>query len=199
MKKLILSLILTITTSFVISQTLPDSPKKLKSLPLGTKVPDTEIALFSGKNMSTDKLFDIKQTILVVYRGGWCPFCNRQLSGLAKIKDDLLSLGYQLVVVSPDSRSTVESKRYSQNYIVASDYNTQLIKNLGVAYQAPKKLSKTLKKYSNGRNSSVIPAPSVFILNNDGEILFKFVSTNFKKRISSELLLSIAEDYKEEN
>ncbi len=197
MKKIVLSLIFLSVISLVNAQQLPFSPKDIKPLKIGAKIPNSELTLSTGKKMATNKLFGLKQTILVVYRGGWCPFCNRQLSGLAQIKNDLLTMGYQLVVVSPDSRSTVESRRYSQNYIVASDDTTQLIRNLGVAYQAPKKLSKILSKASNGKNTNIIPMPSVFILDGNGEILFEYISKTFKKRISSELLLSIAEDYKE--
>ena len=198
MKKFTLVTLLFIISSFSIkAQQLPYSSEDVKPLKIGSKIPSSLVKLAKGGEVQTESLFNRKQTILVVYRGGWCPFCNRQLSGLASIKDRLVDLGYQIVAVSPDSRSSNESQKYAKSFFIASDDSTELIRNLGIAYQAPSKYSKILKKASKGKNLSVIPAPSVFILNSSGEILFRQVSKDFKQRISEELLLSIAEDYKE--
>lgn len=197
MKKLFLSLTLFTLLSLNVQAQLPESASKVKPLLVGSKIPNTTITTSNKGEISTDKLFAKKQTILVVYRGGWCPFCSRQLSGLSKIKNDLVDLDYQIVAVSPDSKSNKESLKYAKNYIVGSDSSTKLIRGLGIAYKAPKKYSKILRKNSGGANTNVIPAPSVFILDSDSKILFEHVSTNFKKRIGSELLLAIAEAYKE--
>lgn len=197
MKQQFLIFALSIFFAVSVNAQLPSSPDKLKPILVGSKIPDTKIITSKKGEVSTKKLFKKKQTILVIYRGGWCPFCNRQLEGLGKVKDDLIDMDYQIVAVSPDSRSSSESQKYADNYIIGSDSSTKLIRSLGVAYQAPKKYSKILRKASKGRNTNVIPAPSVFILDTDGEILFEHVSTNFKKRLSSNLLMFIAEAYKE--
>lgn len=197
MKKSILIALIFAFFQTLQAQNLPNSAKKVRPLLIGNKVPNVEVSLSDGKDVKTQKLFKQKQTVLVVYRGGWCPFCNIQLSGLASVKNDLIDMGYQIVAVSPDSKSTSESQSYAKNFIIASDSSTKLIRGLGIAYQASKKYFRILSKASMGVNTSVIPAPSVFILDSKGEILFKHVSTNFKKRLSSELLLAIAEGYKE--
>lgn len=197
MKKQLLIAILSIFFSINASAQLPTSARKVKPILVGDKIPDTQIVTSEGNEVSTKKLFNKKQTVLVIYRGGWCPFCSRQLEGLGRIKDELLDLNYQIVAVSPDSRSSKDSKKYARDYIIGSDSSTKLIRNLGIAYKAPKKYTSILRKASNGRNIDVIPAPSVFILNGDGEILFEHVSTNFRKRISSDILLAVAEGYKE--
>lgn len=197
MKKLLLAVIGFTLLQSVSAQKLPYSAKNVKPLQIGNKIPNTTITTEKDGDITTDKLFKKKQTILVVYRGGWCPFCNRQLSGLARVKDQLVGMNYQIIAVSPDSESTSESQKYAKNYIIASDSSTKLIQRLGVAYQAPKKYTRILRKASKGKNTTIIPAPSIFILNNDGEIVFEHVSTNFRKRLSSDLLLAIAEGYKE--
>lgn len=197
MKKQLLIVILSIFFSINAIAQLPKSAKDVKPIAIGKKIPNTKILTSTKGDVSTKHLFNKQQTILVIYRGGWCPFCSRQLQGIGEIKGDLLDMGYQIVAVSPDSRSSNDSERYSKNFIVGSDSSTQLIKKLGLAYQAPKKYSKVLRKASKGSNVDVIPAPAIFILNTEGKILFRHVSKDFKKRVSSELLYSIAEAYKE--
>lgn len=197
MKKTFLITVLSLLTSIFVNAQLPKSAKAVKPLLVGDKVPNVTITTSTNGDISTKKLFNKQQTVLVIYRGGWCPFCNLQLSGLGEVKDDLIGMGYQIVAVSPDSQSYSESQKYAENYIIGSDTSTELIQKLGIAYQAPSKYSKILKKASKGKNTSIIPAPSVFILNTNGEILFEHVSTNFKERISSQLVSLIADAYKE--
>lgn len=196
MKKSFVLTILFLTTSIIYAQ-LPKSANAVKPLLVGDKVPNVTITTSTNGNISTKKLFKKQQTVLVIYRGGWCPFCNLQLSGLGEVKDDLIGMGYQIVAVSPDSQSYSESQKYAENYIIGSDTSTELIQKLGIAYQAPSKYSKILRNASKGKNTSIIPAPSVFILNTKGEILFEHISTNFKERISSQLVSLIADAYKE--
>ncbi|ULT24851.1 redoxin domain-containing protein [Sphingobacterium sp. E70] len=39
-----------------------------------------------GGAIDIGKAISQKPTILVFYRGGWCPYCNLQLSGLQEIE-----------------------------------------------------------------------------------------------------------------
>jgi peroxiredoxin len=40
--------------------------------------------------------------ILVFYRGGWCPYCNLQLSELRLVESEAKALGYRMIAISPD-------------------------------------------------------------------------------------------------
>ena len=60
-----------------------------------------------GKAVETDDIL-AKKTVLVVYRGGWCPYCNSQLSDLQDIENQILQLGYQIIAVSPDAPSFIK-------------------------------------------------------------------------------------------
>ena len=54
----------------------------------------------------THKLHDVigkKPTVLIFYRGGWCPYCNGQLASLKSVEDKMIQMGYQIIAISPDS------------------------------------------------------------------------------------------------
>jgi hypothetical protein len=44
--------------------------------------------------------------------------------------------------------------------------------------------------YSAQGNKGVLPVPSVFVTNKQGEILFEYINPNYKTRISGSLLLA---------
>jgi peroxiredoxin len=167
------------------------SAEDVSPLLIGEKVPTTEVLTSKNEKTTTNELFKTKNTVLIVYRGGWCPYCNRQLEGLRKIEDNLIASGYQIIAVSPDAIPE-EANKYSSKYQLISDSSTKLIQNLGIAFQAPRKYGDILSKASKGMNSSVLPAPSVYIINKKSEILFEYISPDYKNRIDEKLLLAAA-------
>ncbi len=70
----------------------------VRPLLIGEKIPDVTLFDAEGSPVNILEMAAKKPTVLLFYRGGWCPFCNAQLSQLQKIEQDLLELGYQLVL-----------------------------------------------------------------------------------------------------
>ena len=147
-----------------------------------------------GKSVQLKGILEEKPTVLVFYRGGWCPYCNVQLSGLVEIEQDILELGYQIVAVSPDDyknlQSTIENN--STKYKLLSDPNGRFIQEIGIAF----KTSSSLREYITGKGqkgetSQVMPAPTVMIVDKKGVIKFEYINPNYKERISGEMLLSV--------
>jgi len=152
----------------------------------------------SGELVSLEQLFTKQKTILIFYRGGWCPYCNVHLGALAEAESTLLDLGYQIVAVSPDSPKNLKetSEKDKVKYLLLSDSKATLSKAVGLAFQAPENYNKYLVKGSEGVNNSIIPVPTLMILNTKGEILFEHINPNYKERISTELVLAVAKALK---
>ena len=51
-----------------------------------------------------------------------------------------------------------------------------------------------LLKYSDDKNSGLLPVPSLFVVDTDGTILFEYISPNYKNRITEELLIHVLKD-----
>ena len=43
-----------------------------------------------------------KPTVVLFYRGGWCPYCNAQLSDLHLVEPKLRRSGFEIVFLSSD-------------------------------------------------------------------------------------------------
>jgi peroxiredoxin len=177
---------------------LPARPEDISPLLIGEKIPVANLKNEKGQTVSLASLLAEKPTVLIFYRGGWCPYCNKHLSDIAEAEAKILALGYQIVAISPDKATKLEETAGKQklNYHLLSDSAGQLIREMGIGFQVPKHYQKTIFDASDGKNTEVLPVPSLFILNQKGEILFEFIQPNFKNRISSKLLLSVLEGLK---
>jgi len=173
---------------------IPLLAEDISPILIGETLPDAHFKNVEGKSIELKAILEEKPTVLVFYRGGWCPYCNVQLSGLVEIEEDVLELGYQIVAVSPDDYKNLQTtmENNSTKYKLLSDPNGKFIKEIGIAF----KTSSSLKEYiiskgQKGEASTVMPAPTVMIVDKKGVIKFEYINPNYKERISGEMLLSV--------
>lgn len=179
---------------------VPDAAEKVTPLAVGSKVPKVNVKTIEGKTIDLPKLLFAQPTALIFYRGGWCPFCNRQLSGLQSIEGDLKKLGYRLVAVSPD-RAEELKKSLGKNkltYQVLSDSPMDAAKAFGVAFKVDDGVLTKYKGFgidleaASGEKHHYLPVPSVFLIGADGVVTFRSFNPDYKVRLSSEALLAAA-------
>ena len=107
---------------------IADSATAVRPILVGSAAPAVNLTTLDGKTTTLSALLAGKPTVLVFYRGGWCPFCNLQLSELRKLNPDLKAQGFQLLAISPDRAEelarTVEKDEL--DYTLASDAKAQL-------------------------------------------------------------------------
>ncbi|WP_339838399.1 peroxiredoxin-like family protein [uncultured Flavobacterium sp.] len=168
---------------------IAENPEDVSPLLIGEKIPNIEVVNIDGKKIESDKILN-KKTVLIIYRGGWCPYCNNQLADMQEIESDVLELGYQIVAISPDSPKFLKETESKDklNYALYSDSEGKFAQAIGVAF---KKDKPKLDKYSEGRNPGFLPVPSVYVLNDKQEIEFMYINPNYATRLKGELLLAV--------
>jgi peroxiredoxin len=182
-----------------VSAQVPENAEDICPLLIGESIPKATLQDSEGKQVELSKLLGNKPTVLVFYRGGWCPYCSVQLSGLVKIEKEILDLGYQMIAISPDdyrNLQTTESKE-SINYTLLSDPNAKFIQQMGIGFKTPLMLKGFIAtKGQKGETSEIMPVPTVMIVNEKGKILFEYLNPNYKERISGEMLLAVLKTIK---
>jgi len=173
---------------------LPSRAEDVSPLLVGETLPNASVQTLDNKSVSLLAIFKTKKTVLVVYRGGWCPYCNLHLSEVGRIEKDLLALGYQVVAISPDAPDKLKPSmdKLEISYTLLSDKAGNFLKAAGLAFKAPSNYEKFLDGSQEKGSEFFLPVPSLFILNEKGEILFEYISPNFKQRINGYLLLAAA-------
>ena len=163
----------------------------------GQFVPDVILQTTFGKDISLKMLVESKPTMILFYRGGWCPYCNRQLAGLIEYQQRIIDLGYQIIAISPDSPQRLHEQKTTEEFelILLSDQNLQAIRAFGLGYYLDDstaalyrdKLGAKLSTLE-GSEKIVLPVPAVYIVDTSGLVQFQYVNPNYKVRVSPLLL-----------
>lgn len=166
----------------------------------GTMAPMVTVKTADGSPVSLQALLMQKPSVIVFYRGGWCPYCSRQLAELKNIEQDLVNEGYQILAISPESVEKLQSQKLETEFAaqLLSDESLSAIKAFGIGYYVANDTRALYKDRMNvdltadDSERAVLPAPAIFITNTDGQIVFSYVNPNYKVRPSAELVLSAA-------
>lgn len=169
----------------------------------GTTIPDVTVTSLEGTEQSLINIVSLKPTVLIFYRGGWCPFCNQLLAEVQKASKKLTEMGYQIIGISPDKAKFLKEStaEHDLSYSLVSDSSMEAAKALGLAYKMDKE---TIQQYKNngldmakrtGYDHYLLPVPALYLVNPDGLITFQYVNPNYKTRIKAEVLLSAAKAY----
>lgn len=182
---------------------VPDKAEDVHPAKIGDTVPALTLVNPQGEEVALNELLAAKPTMLIFYRGGWCPFCNTQLGHLQTAMPELKEIGYQVVAISPDKPESLEEsvKKRELDYTLLSDSALALAMRLGVAFQVD---AGTLEKYkgygldlaaaSGGKSDNRLPVPSLFIVGTDLKIKFTHVNPDYKERLAPEALIAAAKE-----
>lgn len=168
---------------------IAEKAEAISPLLIGEEIPNVILHDVNNNEISTNSIFN-KKTVLIYYRGGWCPYCNSQLADIQDIEAEIIKLGYQVVAISPDSpkflNQTLEDKELQ--YQLFSDSEGVFAQALGIAFKREKP---KLNKYSEGKNPGFMPVPTVYIVNENAEIEFMYINLNYSVRLSGKMLLAV--------
>lgn len=192
---LFLALFFFLGTSTVFAQ-LPEKAEDVSPLLNGEIMPDLQLTNIEGKKVSFLSEVKDKPSVVIFYRGGWCPYCNQHLAELGQREQEMLDKGFQVIAISPDAINGL-SKTIDKNelkYTLLSDASGDFSKAVGIAFKAPERYGKRLFQVSDGENKGFLPVPAVFVLDKEGTILFEYINPNYKTRMSADLLMAVLDN-----
>jgi len=179
------------------------TPTSVRPLLVGEAIPSAKVQTLDGKTTDLAKELKGGHTILVFYRGSWCPYCNRQLAALGGIKGKLKELGWKMAAISPDRPELLrETKgKHKIDYELYSDSPCNAARAMGLAFTVEEKKLKKLKKHgidllwASGQTHRQLPVPAVYLVGPDGKVLFQYANPNYRVRLDGNILLAAAEAY----
>ena len=185
------------------AQSVPDAPEKVTPLLINSVIPDVSVTTIDDETVALRELAAQKPTMLIFYRGGWCPYCSRHMAELQQIESEIVELGYQIFAISVDRPEILKETLSKQelSYTLLSDSPAEVMKAFGVAYRVD---DNTVARYKSigidfekntGYDHHILPAPAVFILDQEGVVKFQYVNPDYKQRINGDVLLAAAKAY----
>ena len=144
------------------------SNKSVSSIEIGVEAPDFELP---DIDMKTHKLSDYrgKKLVLVFFPAAESPVCTLEMCNFRDSLKDLMEIGAQVVGISVDGpfANKIFSQNRQLNFPLLSDYKRETISKYGIVM---KDLG-NLKDYNAAKRS-------IFIIDTNGIILYKWVSDN---------------------
>ena len=109
-------------------------------------------------------------TIVVTFRGTWCPFCQEYLEALADREDDFKEIGAQVIAISAESAKALRRFKRHRNwpFTLVSDRKNTAKKVLGVETEAYHPNSFDYPK-------GAFLQPSAFVWTQDGKLHYQWV------------------------
>lgn len=198
--RLLVTIVLAAFLGTVQAADFATAPDRVTPLLLGSALPDAPLRTVEGASTSLVKAVGGKPAVLVFYRGGWCPFCNLQLSNLRLIQKELTALGYQTIAISPDRPEELRKTlgKDALDYTLLSDSSARAIRAFGIAYRVDAATIARYKEYgidldaSSGDTHHALPVPAVYIVDADGVLQFSYVHPDYRVRVPSDVVLSAA-------
>lgn len=160
------------------------------ALKVGDKAIDGELVDSEGMKVKLSDLWQEGPLVVIWYRGGWCPICQKHLSGIQKVLPAIKAAGGQVVAITPElpEKAQQTAEKSGLEFTVLTDKGNELGKNYGVVFKLdPDTAQKyqqwfSLEEY-NGDASMQLPVPVAYIINQQGEITFAFVNANYSERV----------------
>lgn len=188
--------------------TLPASAEETTPLKSGDRAPAFTVFTVANEPFYFDPENLERPTILISFRGGWCPYCNLHLSELRAVIPDLREHGFDILFLSNDrpellyaSLETETQERIDGlDYVILSDANLNAAVALGTAFKTGKTLTDALdRKNRDYQGSSIglhsaLAVPAVFVVDRSGTIVFDFVNADYKIRLPAADLLAAANE-----
>jgi len=165
----------------------------------GAEVSDFTIKDHFGKDTSLKSLVKDGPVLAIFYRGGWCPYCNRQIYLLTESWPEFEKRGITPVLISADKpdAAALASRTYEIPFPVLSDPKLVAHDLFKVTMALD---AETVKKYEgygislsdwSGEDHNKFAVSSAFIIDKSQTVLWSHSSLDWRTRPSVEQLLSV--------
>jgi peroxiredoxin len=122
----------------------------------GDQFPSLSVTLPGGDTLSLPESFAGGFSVVLFYRGSWCPYCNVQLRSFQRASESLAEVGATVVALSVDDEATTQEliAKHGLTFPVGHSANARAVAEATGAFvnDAPTHLQSTgFVLYPNGR------------------------------------------------
>jgi len=155
-------------------------------LGVGNKLPEFRLDDADGKAVGSEDLRG-SPTVLLFYRGNWCPLCMAQIREMVRRYQEMHDLGIKVVLISPqpDQHTKALAGMHEVPFHFLIDTENKLAQSLGIAvdYGVPVGVP--------GGYAPHTVMPTVVVTNGNGTIVFSDQTDNYRVRPEPDVFLAI--------
>lgn len=150
-------------------------------LKVGNLLPDFSLQDHNNLRLYAEELKGT-QSVIMFFRGNWCPFCVAQIEEVAKQYETLRRKGVKVILISsqPLEKSAALAERLKVPFAFLIDEKNELADEWGIA--SPKGLPFGFELLGYEKN---VAAPTVLVTDADNRITFVDISGDYRIRPES--------------
>ena len=162
--------------------------RKTGLLSIGSKLPAFSLGQTSGELLWSSEL--AKPSLIIFFRGNWCPLCVAQVEEVVAQYQRLQALGVEVYFVSPQPQQESEklAKRFSAPVNFCVDNDNAAARILGIDH--PRGLPLGMEAMGYGAD---IVMPTVIILDQQGDIAYLDETDNYRVRPEPDIYFEVFE------
>ncbi len=147
--------------------------KQTTEVEVGQTAPDFGARNVDDQRVDIKALIGRRRALLLFYRGGWCPFCNKQLASISEDRQLFSETGATIVAVNGEEVAKGKEllKRLSLPFTLLSDIEFEGIDRYGVRDNNP-------AGYLRAKGITRLSKPAAFIIDETGVVRYKHVGKN---------------------
>ena len=163
---------------------------------VGETAPGFTVQRVDGSDYNFEPAGLERPTMIITFRGGWCPFCNQHLKELRTVVPELKKQGFDVLFLSADRPeilySSLQEDLQDVDYLILSDSNMVGSSALGVAFRVPDDYLARLAEFGKdlevamGNSIHALPVPAVFIVDTKGVVQFAHTNADYTVRLSAD-------------
>jgi peroxiredoxin len=163
--------------------------EETRPLGVGDRAPNATLSTPDGTNTQFRKVAAASPTILIFYRGGWCPYCNTALGQWNNAAAEITAMGAQLIAITtekPDDANRTTEKN-GLDFEIYVDDKLNASRAFHVLFDiAPETKELYLSKYNldvakfNASKTWQLPHPGTFIVDSRGIVRYAHVDADYK-------------------
>lgn len=161
-----------------------------RALQTGSRSPGFELPDQNGKVVRSSDLLATGKLVICFIRGRWCPFCVAQMQAMNAIVPALKGLHTSLVAISPQTahQSHLMADQHELQFPILSDAGNSVARQFGLVYQVCDYQRDVYRRafvnlpFINGAETWELPIPAVYILAEDGAVIFARAKADYTDR-----------------
>lgn len=166
---------------------------------VGERFPDFALPDDRGRYRSLAALLARGPLVLSFNRGGWCPYCRRELTQWRDQVEALGRLGAQFVSIAGETGGRAERLHdfVGPDATVLCDVDHGLALAAGLAFRCGETLRDRYLAVGldlgalYGNDGWILPVPATYVLDRTGIVRFAFVDPDFRVRAAPEDVLEV--------
>ncbi len=180
---------------------LASTADSVKPLAVGAEVPEATLMTSSGDSFSLRDEATKQPTVIIFYRGGWCPYCTEHLAEIQGVEKQLVDLGFRILAISPDLSGALEATKVKTKaaYTLLADPEGDAAEAFGLRFRIDDETVERYKNYGitlplDASGAPWLPVPALYLLGKNGRIGFAHWDAKYQKRLTADAVLGAARE-----